>query len=190
MHVVARARFVLARRPWLYWLAVGCLAAIAALAAHDRLAALDAARRDWGETRTVLVATRTLEPGDAPTAHRTDVPLTLLPVGALDTLPEGARVRQRVTQGEVLTDADVSGRAGPASLADPGTVVVGLSDPLSRDLAAGLDVQVVADGLLLSDEATVVAVADDVVFVAVAASDGPSVAAAAQQGLASLLFVP
>jgi hypothetical protein len=68
--------------------------------------------------------------------------------------------------------------------------VVALSDPLARDVTIGLAVQVSADGLVVADDATVTAVVDDVVFVAVRERDGPSVAAAAQQGLASLLYLP
>jgi hypothetical protein len=49
---------------------------------------------------------------------------------------------------------------------------------------------VAAEGLLLADRATVVEVIDEVVFVAVEAADGPAVAAAAHQGLATLLHLP
>ena len=69
-------------------------------------------------------------------------------------------------------------------------MVVALSDPLARDVVAGLDVQVTADGLVLADAARVTGVVDDVIFVAVSERDGPAVAAAAQQGIASLLYLP
>ena len=79
---------------------------------------------------------------------------------------------------------------GPAALADPGTVVVALSDPLARNVVVGLNVQVTADGLVVADAARVAGVVDDVIFVAVSAGDAPTVAAAAQQGIATLLYLP
>ena len=110
--------------------------------------------------------------------------------GALEELPAGARLRQRVAHGEVLTELDIADRRGPAALADAGTLVVALSDPLSRNVTTGLPVQVAADGIVLAGSATVVDIADEIVFVAVDAVDAPAVAAAAQQGIASLLYVP
>ena len=59
-----------------------------------------------------------------------------------------------------------------------------------RLVAIGLDVQVAADGIVLAEAAAVVDVVDDVVFVAVREADGAVVAAAAQRGIASLLYVP
>jgi hypothetical protein len=190
MHVAARARLVLARRPWLYWLIVVVLATTIALAVSERVADLDAARRSWGDTRPVLVATAPLEPGDPIVALTVDVPVALLPIGALEDLPEGAHVRQRVSDGEMLTELDIADRPGPAALADGGTLVVALSDPLSHNVTIGLSVQVAADGIVLAEPATVVDLADEIVFVAVDAADAPAVAAAAQEGTASLLYVP
>jgi hypothetical protein len=54
----------------------------------------------------------------------------------------------------------------------------------------GLIVQVVADGIVLTHEATVVDVVDDIVFVATDPGDAPSIAAAARGGIASLVFLP
>ena len=190
MHVAARARLVLARRPWIHWVVVAVLAGLAAAAVHSQIRAVAAERDRWGATRTVLVATRHHHPGDPVDAERTTLPVAALPDGALDELAGGAVVRQRVALGEVLTELDVTVHAGPAALAEPDTVVVGLSDPLARGVVVGLAVQVSADGLVLADDAVVTDVVDDVIFVAVGESDGPHVASAAQQGTASLLFVP
>lgn len=190
MHVAARVRLTLARRPWAYWLIVATLAAVPAFAVRDHLARLDEARRSWDDTRPVLVATRALGPGDEIVARAVDLPLALLPDGALAELPEAARLRQRVANGEVLTELDIADRRGPASLADDGTVVVALADPLGREVAIGLEVHVAADGVVLTRTATIVDVVDEIVFVAVDAGDGAVVAAAAQQGIASLLYLP
>ncbi len=190
MHVAARARLVFARRPWLYWLIVAVLAAMIALVVRGRVVELDEARRSWGDTRRVLVAAAPLEPGEPIAVLSLDLPRALLPIGALEELPAGARLRQRVADGEVLTELDVADRRGPAAIADAGTLVVALSDPLSRNVTTGLPVQVAADGIVLAGSATVVDIADEIVYVAVDAVDAPAVAAAAQQGIASLLYVP
>jgi hypothetical protein len=190
MHVVASARLVLARRPWVYWAVVAALASTIAVVVDARLTSLDEARRHWGATRSVLVAERRLGPGDEIAVRSVDLPRAALPPDALGDLPDGARLQQRVGTGEVLTELDVTMLPGPAGRATVGTVVVALSDPLGRGVTIGLRVQVAADGLVLAASATVVDVIDDVVFVAVDASAAPTVAAAAQQGIASLLYLP
>ncbi len=190
MHVAARARLVLARRPWIYWVVVATLAGLAAMAVHAEMTSIAAERDRWGATRTVLVAGHLHQPGDPIVAEATRLPVAALPDGALSELPVGSVVRQRVAAGEVLTELDVTSRAGPAALAEAGTVVVAMSDPLARDVAVGLAVQVAADGLIVAGTAMVTGVVDDVIFVAVDEREGPNVAAAAQQGIASLLYLP
>ena len=190
MHVVARARLALARRPWVYWTIIAALASTLAVVVDEQLTSLDDARRGWGATRSVLVAERRLAPGDTVAARLVDLPLAAIPPGALDELPDGVRLHQRVGEGEVVTDLDITALPGPAGRARAGTVVVALSDPLSRGVTIGLNVRVAADGLVLAEEASIVEVIDDVIFVAVDASDAPAVAAAAQQGIASLLYLP
>ena len=190
MHVAASARLVLARRPWIYWAVVTTLAVVAAAAVHGEMASVAAERDRWGSTRTVMVTRHELEPGDEIAADLVSLPVAAIPERALAEAPTGALVRQRVAAGEVLTELDVTGRSGPAALAEQGAVVVALSDPLARDVAAGLRVQLTADGLVIAGDATVTAVDYDVIFVAVDAGEAPAVAAAAQQGVASLLYLP
>ena len=169
---------------------VAALATVAAVIVHSEMASIATERDRWGATRTVMIASQRHEPGDLIVAEPATLPVAALPDEALGEIPAGAVVRQRVAQGEVLTALDVTGRAGPAALADGGTVVVAVSDPLVRNVTVGLTVRVSADGVVLADAAMVTGVADDIVFVAVEERDGPSVAAAAQQGIASLLFLP
>jgi hypothetical protein len=190
MHVAASARLVLARRPWIYWAVVVALAGLGAAAVHGEMASIAAERGRWGATRVVMVARHQLEPGDQIAADLVALPVAVIPERALEQAPTDARVRQRVAAGEVLTDLDVTGRDGPAAIAERGTVVVALSDPLAREVVAGLRVQVAADGLVIAGRATVTGVVDDVVFVAVATGEAPAVAAAAQRGIASLLYLP
>ena len=190
MHIVARARHFLARHPWVYWAVVLSSAAIVAGAIFHQLSLLEYEREEWQETRSVLVADTDLQPGDSIKASNTDLPLAALPESALDVIPNGSQLRQHVAAGEVLVAADLTQIPGPAARADPGTVVVGLTDPLSRGVVIGLSVRVVADGIVLAAEATVVETIDDVVFIAVAGHEAPAVAAAAHSGLATLLYLP
>jgi flagella basal body P-ring formation protein FlgA len=190
MHVAVRARLVLARRPWIYWAVVAALATIAAVAVHGQLASIEAERDRWGTSRSVLVATRQLEPGDVITAELVALPVAALPAAALVEPPTDAVVRQRVAAGEVLTELDIAHAVGPAALAEPGLVVVALSDPLARNVAAGQRVKVAADGVVLADQAEVTEVIDDVIFVAVPDREAVAVAAAAQHGSATLLYLP
>ena len=46
MSLLARLRRLLARRPWLYWAAVGAVALLIGLQVQAALAAVDHARRD------------------------------------------------------------------------------------------------------------------------------------------------
>lgn len=190
MHVVARARLFLASHRWAYWAIVAAIAAFVALAAHAQFAALDEARAQWDNTQQVLVADIDLNPGDPLELSSIELPLVAVPSSAVAALPDGAQLRQRVAAGEVLVATDLTQVPGPAARAAPGAVVVGLTDPLSRDVSVGLAVQVSADGIVLAPDATVVEVVDDVVFVAVGEQEAPAVAAAAHAGLASLLYLP
>jgi hypothetical protein len=190
MYVATRVRRVLARRPWIYWLCVAALAVFVAVAVGDRLDAIERQRGAWGATRTIFVADGPLEPGDTVVARRVELPVAALPDAALTDLAPDTRMRQRAADGEVLTSFDVVSPPGPAASADAGEVVVTLADPLARNVVVGMDVRVVADGLVLANSGRVTEVVDEVVFVAVDELDGPIVAAAAQQGIASLLYLP
>src|SRR5262245_1416387 len=105
MNPVARLRHVLARRPWLYWLGVLLLAAIAGLLLADAAARVDAARRAWGVTRPVVVAVADVAPGEVLDGV-TDVkslPEPMVPGEAVTELPVRATARQRIAAGEIVT---------------------------------------------------------------------------------------
>ncbi|MGI9643783.1 MAG: hypothetical protein ACR2O6_00570, partial [Ilumatobacteraceae bacterium] len=145
---------------------------------------------DWAERRAVVVAALDHRAGDELVWRTVEVPLVAVPPSAVDDVEPGALARQRIGLGEVVVSADVAAPAGPAAGAEPGTVVVPIVDAFARDARIGLAVQVVAEGLVLADEARIVAVHDDVTFVATRAIEAPAVAAAARQGNASILFLP
>lgn len=193
MHLAVTARRVLARHPWIFWVVCLSIAAAAATLVTGYVSALDQARRDLGATRTVLVAEADHLAGEGLRARSVEVPLTAVPTDAVDPddpAVDGAFVRQRVSIGEIVMAADLAAPTGPAALADAGTLVVGITDLLARNVRIGLDVQVAAEGVVLAERATVVDLADDVIFVAVDARDAPMVAAAARTSAASIIFAP
>lgn len=190
MHPVVRVRVFLARHPWWYWIAVAALAIAIAAMARDRLAEVDRTRQEWGASRGVIVADRDHEPGDELRVSTIELPAAAVPPSALETLPPDARLRQRVASGEVLVATDVAHSDGPAARAGPGTVVVGVIDPAAPVDEIGVAVRIVAEGVVLAERGTVVDLNGEVVYVAVDAAGAPMVAAAAQQRLASILFLP
>ncbi len=187
---IARARIFSARHRWLYWSIVALLAATAGGAAQRQLAAVDAERAAWGDTVHVFIASRDLSPDEIIAVDVVSIPVAMVPSAALTTLPDDVRLRQRVTAGEILTDADITAASGPAASATAGTAVVAVIDPLARSVVVGLEVRVSSEGVVLADDAMIVSVVDDVVYIAVAERDAPMVAAAAHAGLASLIFLP
>ncbi|MGA9275322.1 hypothetical protein, partial [Ilumatobacter sp.] len=89
----------------------------------------------------------------------------------------------------IIVRGDLTEGPGPAAGADPGEVVVPISDPLVAHPDVGLAVAVYSDGLVLASSARIVHVDDDVIFVAVPVDMAPTVAAAAQMRQASVTFI-
>ena len=150
MHVAVRARRFLARRPWVYWLVVALIATTMTLVVHAQLGAVDDARGSWGRTRRVLVADVT-GTGRHLRGDRVELPEAMIPDGALTELAGRRNAAPARRAGEVLVDLDIGTLPGPAALADPGTVgrrAVGSTE--SRP-DVGLDVQIVADGLVVAE---------------------------------------
>lgn len=190
MHITVNVRRVLARHPWIYWMVCLAFALAAAAIVIRYVIALDAAARDLGTSRTVIIAAADQPPGETLQARRVEMPLGLVPTDAIESVDRDTILRQRVSAGEVVVSSDLATPSGPAALADAGTLVVGVTDMLARNVRIGLEVQVAAEGIVLADRAKVVDLADDVIFVAVDAASAPTVALAARDGTASLLFIP
>ena len=187
-------RLALARRPWIRWLGIGGAALLAGWLILGQLQQVDAARRSWTDQRTVFVAARDHAPGDVLTVEQRSLPRVAIPPAALDESPSGTPARQHVSAGEIVTSDDVAMATGPAAVAQSDEIVVAISDPLLQGamstVVVGLAVDVHSDGIVLAASARVAAVDGDVVFVAVARREAPSVSAAAQMRNASLAFLP
>jgi hypothetical protein len=192
MNPLARARHVVARRPWLYWLAVLVLAATAGWVAARAASAVDDARADWGTARQVVVAVDDIAPGDALDGHTAvrSRPLPALPRRTLHELPAGARARQWVTAGEVVVATDVVATAGPQALIPAGWSALAVAEPVPSGAAVGDTVTAVGGGVVLATGGVVVGLAGTALLVAVPDADAPRVALAASNGELSLLLEP
>ena len=192
MNPVARVRHVLARRPWLYWLAVLLLGAAAGLVVADAIAGVEAARRSWGATRPVLVAADDVAPGQVLADHvevRTR-PGPMVPTGAVEELPPAATARQRIAAGEMVMAHDVAATDGPQALIPEGWRAVAVAELVPSGAAVGDEVTAASGGIVVADAGLVVAQLAESVLVAVPADVAAQVAHAAVTGELTLLLEP
>ena len=199
---LARARVFVARHRLAYWLTVGAVALGSAVTVQARLSAVDATRRAWGDTRTVLVADHPLAAG-APLAGAVsprDLPRAVLPDDVVGALDGDAVALHAIGAGEVLVTQHVAPGSGLAAALPSGTAGVavpltGSGPPLSVGDLVDL---VLADdplgptgdasvGQVLSSAGPVVAVTETAVVVAVPEAAAPAAAAAAAEGRAVLV---
>jgi hypothetical protein len=192
MNPLARARHVLARRPWLYWAAVLVLAGAGGWAVAAAAAGADDARRAWGATRDVLVATDDLAPGDPLAGHVAlrPRPAPAVSDAAVASVPPGATARQHVAAGEALVGLDIAPAGGPQALIPDEWVAVAVAEAVPVGAAVGDHVTPVSGGVVLAADGVVVGHAAEAVLVAVPDDDAPRVAAASSTGDLSLLLLP
>ncbi len=184
----------MARRPWLYWLAVLTLAAGAGLVVARAGASVDAARRDWGATRDVVVASVDLAPGD-PLAGHIEIrsrPGPMIPAAAVTDADElaGALARQHVGAGEILVAPDIVATASPQALIPPGWSAVAVAEPVPSGAGVGDRVAAASGGAVLAAAGVVVGRVGDAVLVAVPDDAAAAVAAASTTGDLTLLLRP
>lgn len=182
-------RRLLAKRPWLYWVVVAAAALGVAASMLERSDRIDDARDAWGETTTVWVATRSLAPGDGVLAEAREVPAAVAPPQHVISV-DGLTTRQHVGPGEIITERDVAAGTGPQAITPPGWLAVPIVESPASGAAIGDRVQVASDGLVISTDALVVGLHDDVTVLAVPAHEAALVPAAAAAGTATLLLLP
>ena len=157
-------------------------------------------RERWGSTRRVVVATRDLTAGEVLDASNTALderPVVMVPDGALDTLPSGRRADVDVPAGETLLATRLAGARVGALTARLPQGSAGVTFPRSEvqpalDVGDRVDVYAsvsdvvgtasarVAESALVvhvDEHAVTIAVADDEVRDAAAASMSASVSA-------------
>jgi Flp pilus assembly protein CpaB len=181
----------LPRRALPWWAATLALAAATGLVADGVLQRAGDAEARWGTTRSVLVATGPIGPGD-PLAGRTEarrLPAAAVPAAALDPASAGGAVAvDAIGAGEVVT-TDRAG--GPRARTLAGRLPPGTRAVLVPLEVTGLPVQVGDEVDLLpvsspaapaARAAEVVEVRTDALVVAVRPSEAAAVAAALGQG--------
>jgi hypothetical protein len=192
MNPLARARHVLVRHPSLYWAAVVVLAAGAALAAGHAAGSVDEARRDWGATRDVVVATADLAPGE-PLAGHVDLrsrPGPMIPAAAVTTVGPAARARQHVSSGEILVRPDVAATGSPQEMTPDGWAAVAVAEAVPSGARVGDAVGAASGGVVLAERGIVVGRSGEALLVVVPAAEAPQVAAASAGGELGLLLRP
>lgn len=190
MSVLAQIRRVLARRPWLYWAAVGALALMIGVLVAQATSRVEAARASWGETRVVIVAVVDIAPGDslAGATEPHELPAPMVPAGAVTELDAGATATQRVAVGEVVMIHDVASVSGPQALIPDGWLAVAVAEPVASGASVGDDVSVASGGIVIAGDGVVVGAAGESVLVAVPDVEAPQVAQAATSGDIALLL--
>jgi Flp pilus assembly protein CpaB len=139
-----------ARRALLRRAAALAVCGVVCVSVVQRVQDAERTRVHWGTTTELLVASRDLPPGWAigpDDLRRVEWPTALVPSGALDELPAGARLRAPMAHGEALVAHRVDGsdRGEWAAMLTPEQVAIQL--PLSAPLpgaAAGDLVDVLA----------------------------------------------
>lgn len=187
--IVVSTRRLLARRPWIQWVVIVAIATAIAASVDAQLGRVDAERRSWGSTTTVLVATGPIEVGGPLRVARRQVPEALAPQGAIGDA-EGALARQRIGTGEIVTEVDVVADGGPQAMTPAGWLAVPVVESPPSGAAEGDRVQVVSGGFVVSADAVVVGGFDEVTVLAVPADEAPLLPAAADAGSLTLLLKP
>jgi pilus assembly protein CpaB len=184
---VRQLRLFVARRPLVHWLLIGLAALLTGAFVYSRAAGAQEARQRWGTARSIVVAVRDLPaghrvgPGDV---RRRSWPAALVPAGALSSLDDGVVVAEPVVAGEPVVRSRLGrARAGPiAATLAPGRRAVALPvGDAPPPVAVGDQVDLVAAGSALAAQvvargASVVAVQERAVVVAVTADELPEVA--------------
>jgi hypothetical protein len=191
MRHLAMVRRVLARRPWIYWTIVAAVAAGGATATMSVVRIVDVERARWGDTGTVLVASRDVEAGeplDGLVAEHS-YPKAMIPPGAVVSIERGMAARHRLAAGEIVVDVDVASTTAPRSLIPPGWLGVAVVETVASGATVGDRVVVASEGIRLATDALIVGRGDGVTIVAVPDDEGPNVAAATTStgGVALLL---
>lgn len=190
MSVLAQLRRLLARRPWLYWAAVGALALMIGVVVAQATSRVEAAKESWGETRTVIVAVVDIAPGDAlaGAASTRELPGPMVPAGAVTELDAGATAMQRIAAGETVMLHDVAAVGGPRALIPDGWLAVAIAEPVGSGARIGDDVSVASGGVVVADHGVVVGLAGESLLVAVPDGEAAQVAQAATSGDIAVLL--
>jgi hypothetical protein len=205
LHFAVRLRRLLARRPWIRWLAIVVCAGAAGVGLQGKVAALDEAKAQWDGGTLVFVLRHDVAAGDqirpSDVAERFVAP-DIVPGGAAASFDQTVIARHAMGRGEIITGTHVGRAGGPAGLLRPGSVGVAVALPVgsSVPLAVGDRVGVVIglDPLGLSTaqvttgvvaEGEIVDVSSESAVVGIESSTAAQVATAAAGGRVTLILL-
>src|SRR4051794_20713131 len=178
MQWIPRLRTLLARRPWIWWLTVALLAVALAASVAAAVGRLDAERRTWGATASVVVASRDIAPGEPLVGESVELPVALLPATSMKSVPPGSVAVQRLARGEVVVEIDVARSSGPAAFMPDGWVAIAIDVTTTSYFHLGDPAVVLGAGAMLAPSAIIAGVDDSQVVVGVPGDVAAAVAAA------------
>lgn len=188
MRWIPRARLLLARRPWLYWAFVAGIATVVVLRVNATVLDAEHVRDSWGETSTVMVATRGIAAGDdlAGAVVAKVLPRALVPPSAANALNHGATARHAIAPGEIIVGIDVSANSGPLAQLPDNWLGVVIDDVDVAPFSIGDNAAVLAAGRVVAPRAVVIQINERAIVVGVPIDVAAAVADAANQHLASV----
>lgn len=191
MPVLPAVRRLVARRPWIQWVAITAIGVAVAASVADALAAVDAERTAWGTSVTVWVAAADTSIGEPIEAEAVEVPEAVRPPGAIE-LDEvaGSLARQEIGRGEMIVALDLWAPDDELALAPPGWLVAPVEESPPSGAGFGDRVQVASDGFVVAADAVVVGFVDGVTLVAVPADLAPLLPMASTTSSVTLLRAP
>ncbi len=188
MRSFARLRWIIARHPALYWLAVLTCAVALAAPIFGAQQQVTAERDSWGDTAAVIIATRPINPGEPLAAATTgdDYPQAMIPPSAIATLDPDASARRAIDAGEVLVAGDLSVASGPRALLPPDWVGITIDRAQADIFTLGDGAVIYAAAQQLTGDGIVIAVGDGYLVVGVEPHAADDVAYAVSQGIATV----
>jgi hypothetical protein len=111
MRLFPRLRLLLARRPWLYWSAVGLCAAAVWLSVSAAADDVAAERARWGTTTRVWVTSAPVAAGAPVVAVARDYPQAMVPPAAVTAKPDGAAAHA-LAEGAIVVATDLVDESG------------------------------------------------------------------------------
>lgn len=190
MPVLPAIRRLVARRPWVQWIAIAAVAVTLMATVADAMSRLEAERSAWGTPVDVWVARQDVSVGEPIAVEVRTIPESMRPPGSVgvEVTIAGDLARQAIGRGEIVVGTDVWPPDDELALAPDGWLVAPIEEAPRSGARPGERVQVVSDGFVLAEEGVVVGSVDGVTLVAVPEDVAPLVLAGSSA--VSLLRVP
>ena len=188
MHRLAWVRLMVARHPWIYWLAIVVTAGVIALGAARAMAGSRRRHAGHGDhNRRCGSRLPPSRPGNPSLPPLVTSRLQSCPPEQSSRARDGAFARQHVGPGEIVTESDVTA-GGPAGLIPDGWVAFAVTASVEHFATA--DHLNVYSGDQLVTAGVVIGTGDSELMVAIPAEAAPTMAAALLAGTVTLGLTP